>query len=75
MTDHEVINLYFDVDGMITKVPFNSNAVIVHLFPEADYDGNLIYKRVVTIACVDQKDKKLMAELSKEAHRILYGEI
>ena len=70
-TIDDMVNCYYNIEGNIKKVEFNSNAVIVHLFPAVDYEGNLYFKKVVTIACVDMKNKELMEALRDEAYRIL----
>ena len=69
--ESEVINFYYDIKGEIKIVPFNSNAVIVHLFPESNREGGIYFKQVVTISCPDMKNKKMLKELKKEAHRIV----
>ncbi len=68
-----VLNCYYNTKGEIKKSKFNANAVIVHLFPESDDEGNKYYKRVVTIACVDINDQEIVEVLQDEARRILYA--
>lgn len=65
---NEVINLFYNKKGEIVKLPFETNAIIVHLFPDVDYNGNQIFKRVVTIACCDDD---MLGPLKKEAYDIL----
>ena len=72
-TSSRVLNCYYNIKGEIKKVEFNTNAVLVHLFPEVDNEGNQYYKKVITIACMDQNDKGLVKALEDEARRILYG--
>jgi len=66
----DIKNVYYSSEGTVKRIPFEGNAVIVHLFPERDYEGKKTYKRIVTIAL---KDKKMLKPLKKEAYRILGG--
>lgn len=66
----DAINIYYDTKGTVKKIPFEGNAVIVHLFPDVDYNGNQIFKRIVTIAL---EDNEMLEPLKQEAYRILGG--
>ena len=63
----EMINFHPDVLGRIRMVPLNCNAVLLHLFPESDDEGNIYYRRVITLACAD---KNMLEPLRAEASNI-----
>lgn len=65
----DAINIYYDTGGgAVKKIPFKGNVVLVHLFPDVDYEGKQVFKRIVTIAL---KDQKMLEPLKEEAYRIL----
>ena len=67
----ECVNFLVDKDGGLVRSSLNTNAVIVSLFPEIDEDGNTVYKRFVSLSCVDEN---MLKPLRDEAYRILYGQ-
>lgn len=64
----EMINVFINKDNLIKKSDLNTNAVLVHLFPKVDEDGNRIYERIITICCVDEE---MLEPLRYEAGKIL----
>jgi len=65
---HHCTNFIFKPDGSLVPSRINANAVLVHLLKDFDSEGNMIYRRVVTVSCIDRSMKKTLMD---EAHRIL----
>ena len=60
-------NLYFSANGEIEPSELNANCILVHLFPDYDREGNLVYKKAISINFVD---KEMEEPLREEALRI-----
>ncbi|MCK9544271.1 MAG: hypothetical protein M0R03_19810 [Novosphingobium sp.] len=61
-------NVYADIKGNIKTIELNTNAVIVHLRPSYDNEGNKYYQKIVTITMIDPEMKEVLRE---EALKIL----
>lgn len=60
---------FIPADSPIARLSINVNAVLVQLLPDGfDDDGNALYRRVVSIICVDDE---MLGPLRDEARRLL----
>lgn len=66
----DATNLSVTPNADLVPIDLNANAVLVHLMPLMDAEGNVEIKRLYTISCVTDDMKDL---LLKEVERIKMG--